>query len=267
MPPTLLLPVLTLATLDRHMVAIPGGAFDMGGESFLNNAKPIHRVQLDAFSLCRYPVTQRLWREVMGQDPEQLYFVGEDRPVEGVSWYDAVDFCNQLSTQEGLSPAYHIDREQQDPNNQSSVDDLKWTVVRLPGANGYRLPTEAEWEYAARGGPGQPETPYAGSADLDEVGWYDGNSYDETQPVGLRAPNALGLYDLSGNVWEWCQDWYDQYPSGPQKNPTGPANGASRVYRGGCWSNDAAGAPLSSRFNWHPDDRSRGRGLRLARSY
>ena len=250
----LLQPPLTLEHLDTHMIPIEGGTFSLAQD---------YEVTLSGFVLCRYPVTQRLWREGMGADPS--YFRGANRPGGRVPWYDAGDFCNRLSEQQGLSAAYHIDRDQKDPNNRSSFDDLKWTVQRLPGANGYRLPTEAEWEYAARGGRYARGYEYTGSADLDEVGWYEDNSYGETQPVGLLAPNALGLYDMSGNVWEWVWDWYSSYPSGAQDNPTGPVSGERRVNRGGGWLLDAANARVSRRGSWRPDSRFYDLGCRLAR--
>ncbi|MDX1908242.1 MAG: formylglycine-generating enzyme family protein [Bacteroidia bacterium] len=237
MRPRLLNPSLSLATLDQHMVRIEGGSFEMGSDSEESNAneKPIHTVRLDTFALCRYPVTQGLWREVMGADPERLCFTGADRPVEDVSWDDCQVFIQSLNALTGLH---------------------------------YRLPTEAEWEYATRGGKYSQGFDYSGSADLDEVGWYADNSYGETQPVGLHAPNALGLYDMSGNVWEWCQDWYGitYYANSPSDNPLGPAGGASRVRRGGSWLLDPVDAHVSFRSYWHPFDRFHYLGFRLARS-
>lgn len=228
---------LSLATLEAHMVRIEGGSFDMGSDAY-DDEKPIHRVKLDAFALCRYPVTQGLWREVMGADPEELYFTGADRPVENVSWDDCQAFLKHLNGRVGLA-----------------------------AAQGYRLPTEAEWEYAARGGRYGQDFGYSGSADLDEVGWYNENSYGETQLVGLRAPNALGLCDMSGNVWEWCQDWYDgeYYAQSPADNPQGPADGAFRVNRGGSWDSDPVYARVSNRNGWNPGYRNRSLGFRLAR--
>jgi formylglycine-generating enzyme required for sulfatase activity len=248
---------LSLATLTEHMVLIEGGTFQMAKN---------YPVTLSDYHLCRYPVTQGLWRELMGTDPEDLYFTGSDRPVERVHWYDAVTCCNRLSEVCGLSPAYLIDPTQQDPHNTSSLDNLKWSVSLVPGAKGYRLPTEAEWEYAARGGKYSQGFEYSGSADLDEVGWYGDNSYGETQPAGLKAPNALGLCDLSGNVWEWCLDWYGDYPSEPQTAPGGPAGGAYRVSRGGSWDYVPASTRVSNRGSWVPAGRSRILGFRLARS-
>ncbi|GAB4426496.1 MAG: formylglycine-generating enzyme family protein [Bacteroidia bacterium] len=216
---------LSLATLPQHMIPIEGGTFQMD-EDYL--------VSLGDYLLCRYPVTQALWREVMGTDPEELYFTGADRPVERVSWNDCQAFIQALNARTGLH---------------------------------YRLPTEAEWEYAARGGTYGQGFAYSGSADLDEVGWYGDNSYGETLPTGLRLPNALGLYDLSGNVWEWCQDWYaSNYPSEPQTNPGGPADGAYRVGRGGGWVYDPVRARVSLRLYWHPVFRRHVLGLRLART-
>ncbi|MDX1908243.1 MAG: SUMF1/EgtB/PvdO family nonheme iron enzyme [Bacteroidia bacterium] len=230
----LLQPPLTLGRLAENMVPVEGGTFSMGSDTY-SDEKPIHKVKLSNFALCRYPVTQALWREVMGTDPEALYFTGADRPVERVSWEDCQAFLQALNARTDLR---------------------------------YRLPTEAEWEYAARGGKYNQGFEYSGSADLDEVGWYGDNSYGETQPAGLKAPNALGLHDMSGNVWEWCQDWYggDYYASSPPDNPQGPADGASRVDRGGSWNDDRANARVSLRNRWPPDSWRRLLGFRLARS-
>ncbi|TAE51932.1 MAG: formylglycine-generating enzyme family protein [Bacteroidetes bacterium] len=248
---------LSLTTLAHHMVPVEGGTFQMDED---------YPVTLSDYLLCRYPVTQTLWREVMGADPEGLYFTGTDRPVERVHWYDAVTFCNRLSEACGLDPAYIIDPDTPDPHNKSKYDDLKWSVSLVAGARGYRLPTEAEWEYAARGGKCSQGFEYSGSADLDEIGWYDDNSYGETQPTGLKAPNALGLCDLSGNVWEWCYDWYDSFSFAPQSNPVGPYHGENRVRRGGSWSRVPVYARVSRRYGWLPGRRSLNLGFRLARS-
>jgi len=163
----------------------------------------------------------------MGTNPSK--FPGKDRPVEYVSWYDAVKFCNALSLKEGLLPAYKIDGTK-----------VEWDKT----ANGYRLPTEAEWEYAARGGTlgaitDSPlsKAPYAGSDNsAASVGWYETNSSKTTKPVAQKAPNALGLYDMSGNVWEWCWDWYGAYPKDEVLNPDGAENqSGQKVLRGGSW--------------------------------
>ncbi|TAE51935.1 MAG: formylglycine-generating enzyme family protein [Bacteroidetes bacterium] len=211
------------------MVQIEEGSFEMGSNEY-DDEKPIHTVNLNAFALCRYPVTQQLWREVMGADPEELYFTGADRAVEDVSWDDCQMFIQTLNARTGLR---------------------------------YRLPTEAEWEYAARGGKYGQGFEYSGSDDLDEVGWYSENSYSETQPTGFRAPNALGIYDLSGNVWEWCQDRYGYY----QADPSNPTYGASRVLRGCSWYNDPLiYTRVSGRNGWPPSFQRNVLGFRLAQS-
>ncbi|TAE51930.1 MAG: formylglycine-generating enzyme family protein [Bacteroidetes bacterium] len=233
---------LSLSTLDQHMVRIEGGSFDMGSDEY-KDEKPIHQVTLSSFALCRYPVTQGFWREVMGANPQELYFIGADRPVGRVSWEDCQVFINRLNGLAGTSGA--------------SVSEETTT---------YRLPTEAEWEYAARGGKYSQGFEHSGSADLDEVGWYNGDSYGETQPTGLKLPNALGLYDLNGNVWEWCFDRYNYYSCGPQTNPRGSADGGHRAGRGGCWLYNAALARVSTRYLWFPNRRDFRIGFRLARS-
>jgi len=194
------------------MVPVRGGTFDMGDEhGDLGDDCEVHKVELDDFSLGQFPVTQALWRAVVEAIPEKIepdpsYFKGDWRPVGQVSWEDAQVFLQKLNE-------------------------------LLPGC-GFRLPTEAEWEYAARAGT---NTRYAGSERLETVAWWNGNSHDETRPVGLKMPNALGLFDMSGNVWEWCKDWYDEKyyqkcaDNPDKKNPVNDKPGSFRVLRGGSW--------------------------------
>ena len=234
MPTTLPFPPLTLANLDQHMAEIEGGTFEMGGESLLDDAKPIHTVKVSAFALCRFPVTQSLWQAVMGDNPS--YFRGALRPVEQVSWEDCHRFIREI--------------------NQRTT-------------GGYRLPSEAEWEYAARGGRYPDGTEYASSDHLDEVAWYDDNSLRESQPVGRKRPNALGLYDMSGNVWEWCQDHYhNDYKGAPSDGTAWEdyGDGAYRVLRGGSWYSAAVYSRVAYRAHIHPRYQSHDLGFRLARS-
>lgn len=254
---------LTLDTLESHMVRIEKGEFMMGGESF-GDPKPIHKVTLTRnFALCRYPVTQALWEAVMGNNPSR--FRGSQRPAEMVNWYEAVDFCNRLSKKQELNPAYEIDSNSKDPNNHSDLDDQRWIIKPISGSNGYRLPTEAEWEYAARGGPYARGVEYAGSPELDQAGWYNANSNRETQPVGQKRPNELGLYDMSGNVFEWSRDWFNAYPFEPQVNPNGSKGGFGRITRGGSWDSGEFYFRVTYRPYTHPDSRNYQLGFRLAR--
>jgi len=206
-----------------------------------------YRVGLSDFWIGEYPVTQALWAYVMSDtdlaDPS--YFKGASQPVEQVSWRD-IDrlFLPRLNDK---------------------------TKNNRPEGTYYRLPTEAEWEYAARGGryEWQNPTAYAGSNHLEEVGWYLENSHGQTQTVGLKKPNRLGIYDMSGNVWEWCSDWYDTYPDLGKDitlNPTGPTNGWYRVVRGGCWNYPAIGCRSAVRSNDTPENRSNNVGCRLVLS-
>jgi formylglycine-generating enzyme required for sulfatase activity len=211
-------------------VRIEGGTFTMGSPSSepqRNSDEVQHQVTLSAFYMGKYQVTQAEYQSVIGTNPSNI--TGANLPVERVSWYDAVEFCNRLSQQEGLTPAYTI--------NGTNVN-CNWN------ANGYRLPTEAEWEYACRAGT---TTPFStGNNITTDQANYDGRyPYNNnatgicrwtTTSVGSFAPNPWGLYDMHGNVSEWCWDWYDSYSTGAQTNPRGPVSGDDRVVRGGEWS-------------------------------
>lgn len=236
-----------------RMLPVPGGTFRMGASKdpadpnydpeARDNETP-HLVSLDAFWLAETPVTQALWTALMGKNPAHFTENGENLPVEQVSWFDAAAFCNRLSLALDR-PAVYLD-EQGRIWGQQAAGRWDWpnegSLRRDPTANGFRLPTEAEWECAARGGPSAPElsTPshrYAGSDLLEQVGWFDDNAGDSTRPVGLLLPNELGLFDLSGNVFEWCEDWYGAYEKATKPNPKGPDQGDYRVMRGGHWIN------------------------------
>ena len=225
-----------LNKLINNMVYVSGGTFTMGatseqGSDAYDDEKPTHSVTLSSFYLCKYEVTQALWRAVMVNNPSS--FKANSLPVENVSWNDCQTFISRL-------------------NN-------------LTGKN-FRLPTESEWEYAARGGNRSRGYKYSGSNVLSDVAWYDDNSGSKTHPVGSKSPNELGLYDMSGNVWEWCSDWYGTYSSSSQTNPTGVSSGSNRVYRGGSWINDSRYCRSSDRCGSAPDYRCNRLGLRLALS-
>lgn len=234
--------------VPEGMVYVEGGTFQMGSNSGDSDEKPVHSVTVSSFYIGKYEVTQKQWTEVMGSNPAD--FKGDNRPVESISWYQAVEFCNKLSQKEGLTPAYTI--------NGRNVT-CNWN------ANGYRLPTEAEWEFAARGGNKSKGFTYAGSNNIDEVAWYDSNSGSKTQAVGTKKANELGLYDMSGNVWEWCWDWYGSYSSGAKTNPRGPS-GSYRVLRGGSWYSSALYCRSAFRDGGGPDDGHDNSGFRLLRS-
>lgn len=222
------------------MIVLPPGAFLREGQV----VQITHR-----FALAETEVTQEHYQRVMGQNPSG-FSGGGDLPVENVSWLDAVAYCNRLSKMENREPCYDIQGQ---------------TVTWPKGLDcpGYRLPTEAEWEYAARA---DQKTEYAGSDQLDEVGWYLDNSQRRTQLVASKKPNAWGLYDLSGNVWEWTWDWYASYQKGPISDPMGPDKGQGRVLCGGAWSGIAVFARVAYRGFDHPGDRNRDIGFRVARS-
>ncbi|HRI61780.1 MAG TPA: SUMF1/EgtB/PvdO family nonheme iron enzyme, partial [Saprospiraceae bacterium] len=174
-----------------------------------------------------------------------------NNPVVFISWYDAAQYANWLSEQRGLTPVYTIDKEQKDTNNISDIDKLKWTVTLRANANGYRLPSNAEWAYAAHGGAKQAAFEYAGSDRPDGVAWHKGNSGNRTQPVGSKSPNGAGLYDLSGNVWEWCWDWDTA------------SFGRYRTVRGGSWKTMASNCRITETGARSPDSRDDQYGFRI----
>lgn len=234
-----------------EMVLVKGGTFQMGSpknETGRYDDEVQHAVTLSDFEIGKYPVTQKLWSDIMGNNPSS--FKGDDLPVEQVSWDDCQEFLKKLNHKTGKK---------------------------------YRLPTEAEWEFAARGGAFSKGFLCAGSNDLNEVGWFWENSGDKTlsgewkaelvtqnkcrtHPVGQKKANELDLFDMSGNVWEWCADWYEQYPSGAQTNPVGPASGSYRVLRGGSWGGDAQYCRVARRLYYAPGLRFYSLGFRLASS-
>jgi formylglycine-generating enzyme required for sulfatase activity len=232
----------------ENMVYVPGGTFTMGGTMW-DDEKPIHTVTVQSFRMGKYPVTQKEWKDIMGNNPSVNK--GDNRPVEMINWYQAVEYCNKLSQREELTPAYTI-------NGTMVTWDRK--------ANGYRLPTEAEWEYAAKGGKSSPgKYIYSGSNNVDEVAWYNRNSAGLTQEVGKKKSNGLGLYDMSGNVWEFCWDWFDRdyYGTSPANNPTGASSGISRSARGGSIGDSADNIHTSRRGANTPAFRAGHLGFRI----
>jgi len=223
-----------VGSLQDDMVLVEGGTFEMGGGDGGSDEQPVHKVSVKSFRIAKHEVNQRQWKEVTKTNPS--YFKDCDEcPVEDVTWEDAQKYIAQLNEETGRH---------------------------------YRLPTEAEWEYAARGGKDGEGFEYSGSGTLDNVAWFSDNSDSKTHTVGTKRPNKLGLFDMNGNVWEWCSDWYDEnyYSNSPEENPAGPPSGTYRVLRGGAWYANSYLCRLSLRFRYSPalHMKAGGYGFRLA---
>ena len=235
------------------MVYVEEGKFMMGdNKSEYKEEKPEHEVELSPFFMAQFPVTQNLYKAVSSDQPSE--YTGDNRPVEQVTWYDAVNFCESLNKALKLENPFTGEKD-------DVTADLR--------SAGFRLPTEAEWEYAAREGSLGSRQKYSGSDDLDSVGWYNENCGYETKPVGLKLPNGLGLYDMSGNVWEWCLDWYkdDFYKKSPKKNPCNLSKGSLRVLRGGSFGGDRGHCRVSYRGSNVPGGGWLGGGFRLVLAF
>ena len=224
----------TVNGVSFTMVFVEGGTFTMGatseqGSDADDDEKPTHNVTLSDYYIGETEVTQTLWEAVMGSNTS--YFNGDNLPVESVSYNDVKEFITKLNQKTGKT---------------------------------FRLPTEAEWEYAARGGKKSKGYKYSGSNNIDDVAWYDDNSNNKTHPVKTKRPNELGIYDMSGNVWEWCSDKYGAYSSSSQTNPTGPSSGSYRVGRGGSWDSGARYCRASGRSHGNLSNLSSHLGFRLA---
>jgi formylglycine-generating enzyme required for sulfatase activity len=241
-------------------VLVEGGTFTMGRTTGSGNSDelPNHSVTLNSFYMGTYEVTQAEYAQYMQPSSSWTsnYGLGDNYPAYYVSWYAILKYCNLRSMAEGLTPVYSISGST-DPaiwgNVPTSSNNATWDAAICNwNANGYRLPTEAEWEYAARGATNTPDYLYSGSDDINTVAWYSGNSGNTSHPVGTKAPNGLGLYDMSGNLYEWCWDWYSSYSSSPSNNPTGPASGSDRVLRGGSWYFSAGSCRVAYRYYYDP---------------
>jgi sulfatase modifying factor 1 len=249
-----------------NFVLVKGGAFKNTKSNLYGK-----RATIADFYIGKFEITQKEWIDVMGSNPSK--FIGDNLPVESVSWYDCVEYCNKRSIKEGLTPYYIINRKIKDQNNKTDLDDIKLLVTVNGGADGYRLPTEAEWEYAAGGGQLSKNYTYSGSNNIEDVAWYWQNAGDKklagiwswptleknnnkTKLVGSKRSNELGIYDMSGNVREWCEDWYEDAET---------TIGFTRVWRGGCWMGGDFCCEPTFRAGYQANGKSSDQGFRVCR--
>jgi len=251
----------------ESFVFIEGGRFVNKGSNYYGSGEVI-----SDFYMGKYEVTQQEWIDVVGDNPSKHQ--DNNLPVEMVNWYDCIEYCNKRSIKEGLELYYNIDKDKKDSNNKCDYDNIKWTITINEEANGYRLPTEAEWEYAASGGKMSQNYTYSGSNNVDEVAWYWKNAGDKyltgawdwsiiennnntVKPIGNKQANELGLYDMSGNVREWCEDWYQDSEHD---------NGFYRVWKGGGLIGDATACESSYRGKFEANGMGYDQGFRVCRN-
>jgi len=268
----ILLLTATVVVVSSCSQKVPDTLVLVKGGTFMNTKSKYYGkgVIIPDFYIGKYEVTQKEWIAVMGNNPSK--FKGNNLPVETVSWYDCAEYCNKRSLKEGLKLYYNIDKKK-DPNNTNAIDTIKWTVTTNEEANGYRLPTTVEWEYAAGGGQLSKSYTYSGSNNVDEVAWYWKNSGDKyitgywkwpvleknnnkTKVVGSKKPNELGLYDMSGNVREWCWDWHE---------PTGADDLQGRIWKGGGWIGADFCCASSFQANYEASGKAPDQGFRVCR--
>lgn len=238
-----------LSSLSILLAQVPGGSFQMGSNTGDADEKPVRTVSLSAFSISTTEITQAQYRTIMNSNPS-FQKLDDNCPVEKVTWKDAITFCNRLSESVGLEPCYNL--------SSGACDFDK---------NGFRLPTEAEWEYACRANTGSEYNIGNGESALARAGWYSQNCGEKTHPVGQKTPNALGIYDMHGNVWEWTNDWYSKrsYEIDKKENPTGVSDGKERVLRGGSWLDFPKDCTSSKRRNFDPNKNYSDIGFRIVR--
>ena len=250
----------------QNFVFVEGGTFQMGDRlDNMTYALPIHSVTLSSFYLAETEVTQADYTAIMGSNPAHDYGVGDNYPVYNVTWYDAITYCNKKSINENLTPCYSVSGDTNPDNWGSSfTPDVNWN------ANGYRLPTEAEWEYAARGGIHESDNyRYSGcntESELPDYAWYHSNSTYTSHEVGTKLPNQLGLYDMTGNLFDWCWDRYGSYSSNSQTNPHGANSGNLRILRGGSWYSYATYCSVAYRNRAYPYNSHYDYGFRILRA-
>lgn len=249
----------TSAQYNPEMVTVKGGTFNMGTEKnpYIETDEQLaHDVTVNDFEIGKFEITISEW-ELYTRDQKlkfpNIRYISKQSPIHSISWVDAVNYCNWLSKKNGLKPVYKI-------VNSQYVCDFN--------ANGYRLPTEAEWEFAAKGGNVTKDFKYSGHDRSDVIAWYKKNSDSGTHPVGTKLANELGIYDMSGNVWEWCWDWYnkDFYLTESGDNPKGPERGTERCLRGGSWDSSEYSLRSANRLKDTPYKKTEFYGFRLART-
>ncbi len=274
--------------ISNEMVFVEGGTFtsldyDWEDEEYVSTD---YIITLSSFYMSKYEITQSEWETVMTGNNNGISAnpsitkdnIDMDNPVDFVSWFDSIVFCNRKSIMENLTPVY-VKHGQTDPDlwgnipvSRDEANDLEWIYLTINlSANGYRLPTDMEWEWAARGGliaqqSGTFYTPYAGSDTVDTVAWYRDNSQNRTHPVGSKSPNELGLFDMTGNLWEWCWDWLSLDLSGTHTNPLGANKGLTRILRGGSWYQKSTDCIIPFRVSGYPESRGSDLGFRLVRN-